>query len=101
LLDIFPLVSRDRGDTDKLAELLAQNLTAKTLDPAVKPLIELAASTITSTAISLALQAAVTLGNVAYKAVQAETSSTIGVYRACAGSGLSDSSSRWGCAVRC
>lgn len=81
-LDIFLLVSRDRGNTDKLADLLAQNVNAKALDPAVKPIIELATSAVTSTAISLALEAAVTVGNVAYKAVQAVTSNTIGVYRA-------------------
>jgi hypothetical protein len=80
-LDIFLLVSRDRGNSDKLADLLAQNVTAKALDPAVTPLLQLATSAITSNAISLALQAAVTIGNVAYRAVQAVTSNTIGVYR--------------------
>lgn len=81
-LDLFLLVSRDRSNSDKLADLLAQNVTAKALDPAVKPLVELATSTLTSTAVSLALQAAVTIGDVAYRAVQAVTSSTIGIYRA-------------------
>jgi hypothetical protein len=80
-LDVFLLVSRDRGNSDKLADLLAQNVTAKALDPAVTPLLQLATSAITSNAISLALQAAVTIGNVAYRAVQAVTSNTIGVYR--------------------
>jgi hypothetical protein len=80
-LDVFLLVSRDSGNTGKLADLLAQNVTAKTLDPAVTPILELATSAITSSAISLALQAAVTIGNVAYRAVQAVTSNTIGVYR--------------------
>jgi len=81
-LDLFLLVSRDSGNSDKLADLLTQNVTAKTLDPAVKPILELATSAITSNAISLALQAAVTIGNVAYRAVQAVASNTIGVYRA-------------------
>jgi hypothetical protein len=81
-LDLFLLVSRDRGNSDKLADLLAQNVTAKALDPAVKPLVELATSALTSTAVSLALQAAVTVGDVAYRAVQAVTSNTIGIYRA-------------------
>ena len=81
-LDIFLLVSRDRGNADKLADVLAQNVTAKTLDPAVKPIIELATSAVTSSAVSLALQAAVTLGNVAYNALQSVTGGTIGVYRA-------------------
>jgi hypothetical protein len=80
-LDVFLLVSRDSGNTGKLADLLAQNVTAKALDPAVTPILELATSAITSSAISLALQAAVTIGNVAYRAVQAVTSNTIGVYR--------------------
>jgi hypothetical protein len=80
-LDVFLLVSRDSGNTDKLADLLAQNITAKALDPAVTPILELVTSAITSSAISLALQAAVTIGNVAYCAVQAVTSNTIGVYR--------------------
>jgi hypothetical protein len=80
-LDVFLLVSRDSGNTGKLADLLAQNITAKALDPAVTPILELATSAITSSAISLALQAAVTIGNVAYRAVQAVTSNTIGVYR--------------------
>jgi hypothetical protein len=80
-LDVFLLASRDRGNSDKLADLLAQNVTAKALDPAVTPLLQLATSAITSNAISLALQAAVTIGNVAYRAVQAVTSNTIGVYR--------------------
>jgi hypothetical protein len=74
-------VSRDSGNTDKLADLLAQNITAKALDPAVTPILELATSAITSSAISLALQAAATIGNVAYRVVQAVTSNTIGVYR--------------------
>jgi hypothetical protein len=81
-LDLFLLVSRDRGNSDKLADLLARNVTAKALDPAVKPLVELATSALTSTAVSLALQAAVTIGDVAYRAVQAVTSNTIGIYRA-------------------
>jgi hypothetical protein len=81
-LDVFLLASRDHGNSDKLADLLAQNVTAKALDPAVTPLLQLATSAITSNAISLALQAAVTIGNVAYRAVQAVTSNTIGVYRA-------------------
>jgi hypothetical protein len=80
-LDLFLLVSRDRGNSGKLADLLAQDVTAKALDPAVKPLLELATSALTSTAVSLALQAAVTIGNVAYRAVQAVTSNTIGIYR--------------------
>jgi hypothetical protein len=80
-LDLFLLVSRDSGNADKLADLLAQKVTAQALDPAVKPILELATSAITSNAISLALQAAVTIGNVAYRAVQAITSNTIGVYR--------------------
>src|SRR6202158_3505189 len=80
-LDLFLLVSRDIGNSDKLADLLTQNVTAKALDPAVTPILELATSAITSNAISLALQAAVTIGNVAYRAVQAVTSNTIGIYR--------------------
>src|SRR5437868_3823369 len=65
----------------RLNDLLKQNVTAKELDPAVTPLLQLATSAITANAISLALQAAVTVGNVAYRAVQAVTSNTIGVYR--------------------
>ena len=80
-LDFFLLVSRDRGNSDNLAQLLTQNVTTKMLDPAVKPILELATSAITSNAITLALQAAVTIGNVAYRAIQAVTGNTIGVYR--------------------
>lgn len=80
-LDLFLLVSRDRGNSDRLADLLTQNVTAKTLDPAAKPILELATSAITANMIGLALQAAVTIGNIAYRAVQAVTSNTIGVYR--------------------
>jgi hypothetical protein len=80
-LDLFLLASRDSGNSEKLADLLKQNVTAKELDPAVTPLLLLATSAITANAISLALQAAVTVGNVAYRAVQAVTSNTIGVYR--------------------
>jgi hypothetical protein len=80
-LDLFLLVSRDRGNSGKLADLLKENVTAKAMDPAVTPLLQLATSAITANAISLALQAAVTIGNVAYSAVQAATSNTIGIYR--------------------
>jgi hypothetical protein len=80
-LDLFLLVSRDRSNSDNLANLLTQNVTAETLDPAVKPILELATSAITANAIALALQAAVTIGNVAYRAIQAVTSNTIGLYR--------------------
>jgi hypothetical protein len=80
-LDLFLLVSRDSGNSDKLADLLTQRVTAKELDPAVKPILELATSAITSNVVSLALQAAVTIGNLAYRAVQAMTSNTVGVYR--------------------
>lgn len=81
-LDFFLLVSRDRNNSDNLAQLLTQNVTTKTLDPAVKPILELATSAITSSAVTLALQAAVTVGNIAYRAIQAVTGNTIGVYRA-------------------
>jgi hypothetical protein len=81
-LDLFLLVSRDSGNSDKLSDLLNRSVTAKALDPAVTPLLELATSAITANAISLAMQAAVTVGNVAYRAVQAVTSNTIGIYRA-------------------
>ena len=80
-LDLFLLVSRDSGNSGKLADLLNENVTAKALDPAVTPLLQLATSVITANAISLALQAAVTVGNLAYRAVQAVTSNTIGIYR--------------------
>jgi hypothetical protein len=80
-LDLFLLVSRDRSNSDNLANLLAQSVTAKTLDPAVKPILSLATSAVTSNAIALALEAAVAVGNVAYRAIQAVTSSTIGLYR--------------------
>jgi hypothetical protein len=80
-LDLFLLVSRDRSNSDNLAKLLEENVTATALDPAVKPLLALATSAVTSTAIGLALEAAVAVGNVAYRAVQAVTSSTIGLYR--------------------
>ena len=80
-LDLFLLVSRDRGNSDNLAMLLAQKLSAEEMTPAVKPLLELATSAITSNAITLALQAAVSIGNLAYSVVQAVTSNTIGLYR--------------------
>jgi hypothetical protein len=80
-LDLFLLVSRDRGNSDNLAKLLAQKLSANEMTPAVKPLLELATSALTSNAITLALQAAVSIGNLAYSVVQTVTSNTIGLYR--------------------
>jgi hypothetical protein len=80
-LDLFVLVSRDRGNSDTLAKLLEQKLSAQEMTPVVKPLLELATSAITASAITLALQAAVTIGNLAYGVVHAATSNTIGLYR--------------------
>jgi hypothetical protein len=81
-LDVFLLVSRDRGNSDNLAKLLAQKLATEEMTPAVKPLLELATSALTSNAITLALQAAVSIGNLAYSVVQTVTNNTIGLYRA-------------------
>src|SRR5258707_646455 len=43
-LDLFLLVSRDSGNSEKLVDLLKQNVTAKELDHAVTPLLQLAMS---------------------------------------------------------
>jgi hypothetical protein len=80
-LDVFMLVSRDRHKLDNLANLLSQHLSSKKFDHVVNPLLSLAASEITSNAISLALQAAVEIGDLAYQVVSAVADNTIGLYR--------------------
>jgi len=80
-LDLFLMVSRDRHKLDNLANLLRQHISSKNLDNVATPLLALATSEITSAAISLALRAAVEVGDLAYQVVSAVADNTIGLYR--------------------
>ena len=75
-------VSRDRKDIDDLAVLLTEKLRSKETRDAISPMLGLAMAAPTVAIITAALDAASTLGEIAYRALQVATGGdTIGIFR--------------------
>lgn len=79
-LDISVLLSRDTGRTDKLAELLANQVKSTEFQAASASLLALAAIP-QAAVIPAAVGAAGVIGDLAYKALRQVTGTTLGVYR--------------------
>ena len=80
-LDIFITVSRDTRDTDELATLLTSPARAPEISAAAGDLYRLTGGP-EAAALSAALQAALSLGDIAYRALRTATNKTVGLYRA-------------------
>lgn len=82
-LDVSVMVSRDRKDTADLAALFGQTAQSDELKDVTQTMMGLMAVTPPVAAVSAAIAAASTLGNLALKLLHASTGATIGVYRNC------------------
>jgi hypothetical protein len=80
-LDFFVTVSRDRQDSDDLAELLRDRLNTAELQDATQVMLGLAVAAPQVAAITTALGAAALLGKTAYEVLRHATGATIGLYR--------------------
>jgi hypothetical protein len=77
-LDVFISVSRDRGDSDDLANLLAAHLDSGDVEDAIGNLVALVAQPEVA-ALKLAVGAAARLGELAYDVLRAVTGATVGL----------------------
>jgi hypothetical protein len=80
-LDISLMVSRDRKDSDDLAQLIKGAGTSKELRDAGTALLGLAMAAPQAAVVAGAVAAAAVVGNAAYRLVRAVSGTTIGVYR--------------------
>jgi hypothetical protein len=79
-LALMIMVSRNRKDTDDLAELLSAKLQTDQAQSAVGTLMQLVAGA-SATVVGAAMGAAGVLGEVAYRALRSANGDTIGLYR--------------------
>jgi hypothetical protein len=77
-LDVFISVSRDRRDSDDLAEILAAHVSAGDAESAIGSLVALVAQPEVA-ALKVALIAAARLGELAYEVLRAVTGATVGL----------------------
>jgi len=80
-LDISITVSRDRKDSDDLAQLLSSRLHSADLQAATGTLLGLAIAAPQVATVVAAVGAAATVGEFAYQVLQKSTGATIGLYR--------------------
>lgn len=80
-LDIAVMVSRDRGDSDDLATLLATRSKDPGFRAAMAGLLGVAVAAPQAAAVMAAIEAARVLGDLAYRAIRAASGTTIGLYR--------------------
>jgi hypothetical protein len=83
-LDLSLLVSRDRKDSDELAQLLKSQEGTQELSGITNTLIGLGSSASPEVAaVQAAIAAATQLADLAYRLVRATSGNTIGIYRGC------------------
>ena len=82
-LDVRILVSRDRKDTLDLAQLLSGAAGSAQTGKSLSTLLGLAITAPQVAAVTAAVEAAATLGDLAFRLLQAATGATIGLYRSC------------------
>lgn len=81
-LDVAITVSRDRRDSDTLAELLAKRAASQPVQASMTTLMGLAVAVPTAMAVTAAVGAAAVLVDASYALLRAATGTTIGLYRA-------------------
>jgi hypothetical protein len=79
-LDIFVMVSRDRKDSDDLANLITRQINDKEVQGAMGVLLGLAIATPQVAAVTAAIGASAILGNFAYQVLRQATGTTVGLY---------------------
>ena len=80
-LDIFILVSRDRKDSEDLANLISKQLNSSEIKESLAALLSLAVVAPQAAAIASAMGSASIMGNFAYQVLDRVTVNTIGLYR--------------------
>jgi hypothetical protein len=80
-LDISVIVSRDRGHSDDLANLLTAQAEDPKVQAALTALAGLAVTNPPAAAVAAALGGAAALGNLAYQVIRQVSDKTIGLYR--------------------
>jgi hypothetical protein len=82
-LDVRIMVSRDRKDSQELSQLLSSAAGSAQTGRSLSTLLGLAVAAPQAAAVGAAVGAAATLGDIAFRLVQAATGATIGLYRDC------------------
>jgi len=80
-LDISIIVSRDRRDTDDLSTRLAKEMNSSVMKSAMATILGLAVAAPPAAAVTGAIAAAATIGNLARQIVEGMSGNTIGMYR--------------------
>ncbi|MBD2414785.1 hypothetical protein FACHB389_31690 [Nostoc calcicola FACHB-389] len=80
-LDIFITVSRDRKDSENLAQLLSKQLNSPEIQGALGTLLGLAVAAPQVSAVTAAIGSAAIVGDLAYQVLRKATGDTIGLYR--------------------
>ena len=80
-LDISIIVSRDSRDTDDLSTRLAKEMNSGAMKGAMATLLGLAVAAPSAAAVTGAIAAAATIGDLARQIVRSMSGSTIGMYR--------------------
>ncbi|MDF5733493.1 MAG: hypothetical protein PUP92_37335 [Rhizonema sp. PD38] len=80
-LDIFITVSRDREDSENLAQLLSKQLNSPEIKGAVGTLLGLAVAAPQVSVVTAAIGSAALIGDLAYQVLSRATGDTIGLYR--------------------